>query len=674
MRIALVFPPFFLDSMYNLPPLGLINLASMLAPSGHELVIHDLVLALRTGGLPFGPTLYDRCVETVLEGRPDVVALSAQCTTLPSALQIGRRLKQADPGLKIVLGGHNVSFADQRTLAAYPCVDAVVRGEGELTFRELVGAYAAGRNEEGIAGVTWRSHGLVRSNPDRALLEELDTIPPADYGLVPPLAVYRDACGLPRSIATLEVGRGCPHRCVYCSESVFWRRRSRTFSVGRLVREMHHLRACGAECFLLAYDQFTANRGFVETFCRAVIAEGLNEVPWYCISRLDTVDGPLLRLMREAGCESMCYGIDSGSARTLSFIRKRIDPAVLARRVEETTAVGIVPTLSFVIGFPEEQEEDIEATLELALRCAAGGSINPLLQLPTVLPGTELYTRYAAALVRGVDTYFALGLEFDSGRRLAEDERLIAEDPLLFSSFYNLPCPGMALTELDRLASSFPLIVTLYPKSFLLLMKALDRPANRIFREILAHGPEPRPARFTAAECMDAFPSYVRSTLAQADGQWSHVLEMVRYETNVLESGGVFSAHCHANIDLARQAKKGPLRRREMIVERFAHDLPAIIGDIKRGVVRADYPHKETWLVFLHRDEQSEVTELNDFGIELLGLCDGSRPFEEIAGVLHGRHGRNIETDAFATLCREALATLAGLGMVAPHDGVPTGD
>ena len=148
-----------------------------------------------------------------------------------------------------------------------------------------------------------------------------------------------------------------------------WRRKTRTFSVLRLVEEMENLyKNMGAECFLLAYDQFTARKDFVESFCRQLIEREMNHLPWYCISRLDSVNADLLALMKRAGCESMCYGIDSGSEKTLSFIRKSIDPGILYQRITETADQGIIPTLSFVIGFPEEAKEDIDETLWLALR------------------------------------------------------------------------------------------------------------------------------------------------------------------------------------------------------------------------------------------------------------------------------------------------------------------
>jgi radical SAM superfamily enzyme YgiQ (UPF0313 family) len=338
MKIVLVFPPFYLASLYNLPPLGLLNLATVLRNSGHEVAVLDLVLAIRQKILPLGNATYHTAVKMILQEEPDLVGFSVQCTTFPAVVRISEQLRKQKPDLKIVLGGHDVSFHDQRTLEKFPWIDAVIRGEGEITFKELTSRFSTGNSPAGISGVTWRENDTIIRNDDRELITHLDDLPIPDYSFVPSLESYRDACAIPRSIAILEVGRGCPHQCVYCSESVMWRRRTRTFSLSRILGEMHHLREnFNAECFLLAYDQFTANRKFVVEFCTRVLDEGLNDTPWYCISRLDSMDPTLLHLMREAGCESMCYGIDSGSKRTLAFIRKEIDEKILFQRVKETT-------------------------------------------------------------------------------------------------------------------------------------------------------------------------------------------------------------------------------------------------------------------------------------------------------------------------------------------------
>ncbi|MEW6665412.1 MAG: radical SAM protein [Thermodesulfobacteriota bacterium] len=669
MKISLVFPPFHMESLYNLPPLGLVNLATMVYRPDRPVQIHDMVLALRRKEIRMGETIYDDCAEMILEKDPDMVGFSAQCTTYPAVVQIARRVKARRKGLRIVVGGHNASFVDERTLGAFPWIDAVIRGEGEITFRELVEAWEADRDLGGVAGLTYRSGSQIVRNPNRELIGDLDILPLPDYSLLPAFSVYRDACGIPRSIAILEVGRGCPHRCVYCSESRLWRRRTRTFSADRLVREMGSLHAqYGAECFLLAYDQFTSDRAFVEDFCHRVITSRLNHLPWYCISRLDTVDAPLLRLMREAGCESMCYGIDSGSKRTLAFIRKRIDKSILYQRVRETTDQGMVPTLSFVIGFPEEERRDIDETLRLALKTGIQGNSNPLIQLPTVLPGTELCEKYADRLVREVDTYFSLGLEFREGRRLPSDEELIQGDPLLFSSFYNVPCRGMPLAELHLLAGYFPLIVNFFPKSFLLLSLATGRSVSVLFLEWLewVRSREGRQDLFLAPrDCYEHFTGFAEEALRQREVKgWSHIREILRYEQAALEVGKFPERGRAGNIDLCRLQGWRPLCPRNVLIGGFEKNVPGIVEDMKTGLFREDYPRDETWLVFRQDGNRLEVTEINDFGRDFLGLCDGDSTVEEIAERLFRRYGADMEYSDFVGNCREALVGLWNMNLL----------
>jgi radical SAM superfamily enzyme YgiQ (UPF0313 family) len=676
MRIALVFPPFFLQSLYNLPPLGLINLATVLNQAGHEVAVIDLVLAVRLKTLPLDSSIYGNSASMILREEPDLVAFSVQCATFPAVIRIAEILRKRKPGIRIVAGGHDVSFADRRTLERFPWFDAVVRGEGEVTIRELANDYAAGGDGDGIDGVTRRRGAEVVRNPDRELIADLDRLPLPDYSLVPGLDVYRDACGIPRAVAILEAGRGCPHSCVYCSESAMWRRRSRTFPVPRIVREMRRLRdKFGAECFLLAYDQFTADRGFAGEFCRTVIEQGLNTTPWYCISRLDSMDLPLLRLMREAGCESMCYGVDSGSARTLAFIGKRIDHGILYQRVRETTDEGMVPTLSFVIGFPEEEREDIDQTLFLALRAGIQGNSNPLIQLPTVLPGTELHRRYHDRLVRGSDTYFSLGLEFDKGRRLEADTRLIESDPFIFSAFHNLPCAGLSLDELERIASWFPFMVNLYPKSFLLLALAIGKSPSELFAAFVAHastvGKKTAPA-LTPVDCREHLPGFVERVLdRERVVSWGHLPEVVLYESLAIDAGECTPGSSAPTADLCMLEEWFPVTSRSAMIREFRYNLPAIIADMKDGVFREQYPEESTILVFLPRRNGLEVTEINGFGRDLLQLCDGSVSMAEITAELYRRYGTEMDPAVFSDECREAVASLMDMELLQWADNAP---
>ena len=255
MKIALIFPPFYFEPMYNLPPLGLINLATVLKSSPHRVRIFDFPLAIRQKTLPMDAGIYRVCARQIMEFEPDVAGFSVQCTTYPPALGIAEELKKLDSRIKIVFGGHNASSVAEVTLSKFPFVDAIVRGEGEITFPELIRAFEGLIPMASVEGVTFRMFDRIVRNRDRELIENLDSLPVSDYTFVPPFHVYRDVCHIGRvSVAILEVGRGCPHRCVYCSQSIMWKRRTRTFSTERIIGEMKNLaKNFEAECFLLAF-------------------------------------------------------------------------------------------------------------------------------------------------------------------------------------------------------------------------------------------------------------------------------------------------------------------------------------------------------------------------------------------------------------------------------------
>ncbi|MEE9611529.1 MAG: hypothetical protein V3W19_09765, partial [Desulfatiglandales bacterium] len=385
-------------------------------------------------------------------------------------------------------------------------------------------------------------------------------------------------------------------------------------------------------------------------------------LPWYCISRLDTVDARLLALMREAGCESMCYGIDSGSKRTLSFIRKHIDHGILYQRVMETSDQGITPTLSFVIGFPEEEKEDIDQTLRLALRAGIVGNNNPLIQLPTVLPGTDLHKKYRERLVREVDTYFALGLEFDEGSRLKSDEEMINSDPVLFSTFYNVPCPGRSLEELNLLASYFPLMVRFYPKTFLLLGLECNESISDLFihwLHWLKGHLKRKELTLSPQDCYLHFRDFVSQVLIKDKKRTrQHFSDVLKYETLTLEVGKLTSDKSIFQIDLNQVKKFKPVKSKRMIVEVFDFNLPLIILDLKAGQFEKEYPLQKTLLVFRQEDGLLDVSEINAFARDFLDLCDGETSLQAISQELYHRYGQDLKPGNFFDACVEAIQVL----------------
>jgi len=368
--------------------------------------------------------------------------------------------------------------------------------------------------------------------------------------------------------------------------------------------------------------------------------------------------------MREAGCDSMCYGIDSGSERTLTFIRKRIDRNILLRRVRETTDEGMRPTLSFVIGFPEEEREDVDATLGLALRTALRGESAPLLQLPTVLGGTELHRRYAGSFVREVDTYFAEGVEFDGGRRLPEDELLIDGDPELFSSFYNLPCRGVPIAELGQIARYFPIILDLYPKTFFLLAEALHLTPSLLFGRFMKRMTQRSVTKpFDLSERQGLlldFRFFLEEASINVNG-FSHLHDVLAYENVSVEAARLAGAERTAILEKNGTLSFLPRRRAGVVVADFAFPLPVIVEDLREGRIEKVYPAERCHLLFRHDDGMLEVLETNPFGGDFVRLCDGDRSVEEIAALLAPRFADGMTQNEFIASCRDATEELIKL-------------
>lgn len=112
--------------MYNLAALGLINLATALKGTLHQVGLIDSVLAIRQRTLEMGRNIHDDCADRILEKAPNLVGFSAQCTTYPAVIQICRNIKNKRPHVKIVIGGQNASFLGRLNFARYPFVDCII--------------------------------------------------------------------------------------------------------------------------------------------------------------------------------------------------------------------------------------------------------------------------------------------------------------------------------------------------------------------------------------------------------------------------------------------------------------------------------------------------------------------------------------------------------------------
>jgi radical SAM superfamily enzyme YgiQ (UPF0313 family) len=382
MRILLINPPWEIHGKYNIwrsigsimPPLGLAWLAAVLELDGHKVRILD------AHAQQFSIAVVPAWVNE--NGPFDLVGITATTPLISNALLIARLLKRNSPFSTIVLGGVHPTVLPEQVLQE-PAVDVVVRGEGELTIRDL----ASGKPLQQIDGISFRTCDSVERNPDRELVSDLDSLPFPAYHLLP-MDRYRPAAGAAKRLPASSVlaTRGCPGKCTFCYRIFGSRLRVRSGrNVAQEVRMLHERYKINEICFY--DDTFTVVGHEVRNFC-AALQEMKLHIHWSCFSRIDNFDESTFRAMKQAGCHQVMYGIESGDPEILRGIKKRVNADSVEYVVRKTKEIGIEVRAAFILGNPGETEFTLENTIRYAI------DLNPdlaLFNIATPYPGTEMF-------------------------------------------------------------------------------------------------------------------------------------------------------------------------------------------------------------------------------------------------------------------------------------------
>ena len=430
------------------PPLGILNIAAVLEKNGYTVQVADFVFELANGTTEAGPNVYDDVARKIIAFEADVIGFSTLCASYPGAIQLSDRVKAARPNTKIVFGGMNAAFVAVETLEAFQSIDVVCRGEGELAFLDIVQALEGDKPISHVPGIAYRDGSRVEVTPDRPQIRNLDDLPLPSYHLAPSFADYAECnVGFGRTEALVEAGRGCSFNCMFCSICGFYEEKARHYSPERVVEEIELVTGLGADSIYFTYDILTEDPRYVRRICELLKERDLR-VPWVSRSRLDLVDYDLIDTMVEAGCLEMFFGMESGSKKILASLHgKNIGEE---HKIDYAREKGVQVSLSFTIGYPQENQDEVNATLMCCIEYAARGVFcTPL--LISVLPGTKLYHAYKDRLVQTITPKFSFGIEYDDGRKLASDQAMIARYPHIFSSFYNIQPSHLDLTLLGHI-------------------------------------------------------------------------------------------------------------------------------------------------------------------------------------------------------------------------------
>ncbi|MGB8951650.1 MAG: radical SAM protein [Candidatus Aminicenantales bacterium] len=370
----------------SMPPLGLLSIGAVLEKEGIsvEIVPAD-VLRLSWGEVR----------KKIQTDQPDIVGVTSTTENRFQSFKLIRVARQANPQTLTVLGGPHASMAAEDCLAHIPELDVVVRGEGEITMRELCRAWEAKRNFSAlahIAGISFRENGRVKSNSPRSPILDLDSLPYPAFHLVP-FEKYNFMFEVPGHgmlpAVNVMTSRGCPFNCNFCATPINWGRNVRTRSPENVIREIELLiQKYGVRVIFFFDDTFNASPKRAEAICDLIIERKL-DIFFKCDVRIDLTDRAMLEKMKRAGLFHLSFGLEAGSERVRNtIVHKKIQVDDFHHLVRWCQELDIIPNVFFIFSHPTETWKEAQETIQIIEQY--GNTIEGSIAILHIYPGTPL--------------------------------------------------------------------------------------------------------------------------------------------------------------------------------------------------------------------------------------------------------------------------------------------
>jgi anaerobic magnesium-protoporphyrin IX monomethyl ester cyclase len=364
------------------PPLGLLYLAAYMEREGHQVVIKDFAVQKKKHKIDYK--------------KYDIVGISTDTTRYAQALRIAKKAKAS--GCTVVMGGPHPCYVDEEILSTRK-VDFIVRGEGEITFSELVATLEKHKGEfNSVQGISFISDGKLVRTPCRPFIENLDSLPlPARHLMN--MDDYRRTKLGGRDITPLITSRGCPYQCAFCSSSSFCGTKWRARSVGSVLDELeeiyHHYRF-NAVAFV--DDLFTLSSKRVTEICRGIVERKL-DLWWWYLSRTDLLlrNEEMVKEMVRAGSKAVFIGVESANPETLVELKKGIDVKGTVQTVEMLKRNGVEIHASYILGGLHDTARTIHETVSFAKRLDTNVAQFCIL---TPFPGTAIYEQVKDRIIK----------------------------------------------------------------------------------------------------------------------------------------------------------------------------------------------------------------------------------------------------------------------------------
>ena len=441
MKVVLVTSPFIQNGRPQPHvSVGLISVASVLFKAEIKIEIYDV----NRQALFNGSDQPEAHAKNIAALDPSIVGFTTVCAFYHTTAEIARFCKQLMPCVPLVLGGPQASLTDRNSMATFPWIDVIVRGEAEKVILPLCLALYSEGTLADIGNITYRQNNHINRNDSLPLIKDLSELPFPQYELFP-------SVDLAKSIS-VEEGRGCPFNCAYCCTNQFWQRAFRVKPVEQIIALLKRLTELyGTEKpYVFVQDTPFLEKSRVEALCRGILESGLS-IRWRCYSRIDRLSNEILDFMARAGCENIFLGIESGSVKIQNSINKRIPLDQVLPAARKISDHAITFTASFITGFPDETLDDIRKTIQLMLSMRYDMEGKPQevqFHRLTPLMGSKLYQEFENSLEFDGSFWGA----WTSFQKISEPGlAMIRLFPDLFSSFYYYPTPHISRNKVLKI-------------------------------------------------------------------------------------------------------------------------------------------------------------------------------------------------------------------------------
>lgn len=476
-KVCLINPPTTDPSERDIYfPMALITLGGVLKKAGYEAELWDFDLYFKRVGNTSERSFRKMLRHGIAGAQTPIFGISSICSNFPMALWIAKEIKEYRPDSLVILGGPQPSSVPEIIMRRFEFVDFVVMGEGEVTLEEMTQVGFDREKLKSIPGVAFRRGEEIVTSHHRTLVGSMDNLPFPDFSLIN-FEEYRQVRG-PAFTPCIEVGRGCPFHCIFCSTALMWEKDFRVKSPQRIVAEMDYLNQhFGFEDFDFIHDNFTTSRKFVLDFCAYLEDHEIKPYTWSASSRTDCINVERLEKMHAVGLRGLFFGLETGSERMQQAIKKNLDFEHFEPIIRRCNELGVNTTTAFILGFPDERAADIHQTLARALHYKELGTTRVFFSKLTALTGTSLYRENLSHLKE----FSVPSTISPQNYALPYIRHLISSYPDLFSSYYHVPHPEYGPEYLCKAVEFFHFLVNWNSAVVLLLMEKLEIPALELF-------------------------------------------------------------------------------------------------------------------------------------------------------------------------------------------------